>query len=731
MALCEICKRVDFRSLLVACIQQWQAGRAEAEDMTDNGDGYDVPSTLSGSSCINKHHSDVFEVGKCAPECHLCQIIFQAFERRGVKDPEDARGLPIILRAFNNKIQVCFSSGEEPIELCTLDLCVDDASVTEVFRTLDKDDDPPPILYKVNTDPGSESSLATASSWLQNCLRNHNLCQPPLEFHHPPKRLINVGNTTQHPFLVEMGPNSPPVKWLCLSYCWGGFEPAVKLTRANMNKLKSGMLSGGESLDSLDATVRDAILVARALDIPYIWIDALCILQDKDANEWNEQAPKMNEIYGGSVLTLVAASAKTVKDGFLTKRRLQQYVPISASDTPSGDAARDDPRANVFLSPEWPAQEDLANGPWNSRGWTMQEGLLPNRLLYYTSSQMMWKCKNEQRFERGVTKSLDHVLKNFDDRVHDPEYIWLETSDTFSKFKRFPYCLPAKWVKVEPEMFRLWYDLVENYSPRQFTNPGDRLVAVSGLAKVFGDAIRSEDYFAGLWKSDMIRGLMWYIEGATLIPRSPLDNDVFPTWSWASAGCGLVNHDHKDWNIPLSRVENAQVDLVDKRQPFGPLKTGSANTITLTGRLKRLPRLYNKAWECEDASMSALERHLSEMVERESPGKVELRYSSPSGVHFAALQMLRDHESLGLLVLESTREAPNNVYRRVGVVTLRGRDERNVCSPDLLAKIMMWENSLDTRLGPREWAGKEDEFHDKVLVEVMEETWKEESVVII
>jgi hypothetical protein len=234
----------------------------------------------------------------------------------------------------------------------------------------------------------------------------------------------------------------------------------------------------------------------------------------------------------------------------------------------------------------------------------------------------------------------------------------------------------------------------------------------------------------------MIRGLMWYTEGATLVPRTPL-NDNFPTWSWASAGYGLVKNDHEDEKKPLSRVENVQVDLVDKRQPFGPLKTGSTNTITLTGPLKRLARLYNEAWKCEDASMSELERHLSETIEMESPGKVERRYSSPSGVHFAVLQMLQGHQSLDLLVLELASEVPNNVYRRVGVLTLRGYQEQDICPPDVLAELKEMQDSLTARLGSRELAKGGYKLHNKVFVEVTEETWqeetpwKEETVVII
>ncbi|KAH6847128.1 heterokaryon incompatibility protein-domain-containing protein [Chaetomium sp. MPI-CAGE-AT-0009] len=707
MALCKKCRRVDFDSLIHDCLRQRHDRQAEYYNH--------IPPTraLSGWPFIKKRHRDILEVKKCAPECHLCQVIFQAFKqiKHMFKDPEDARGLPLVLRPYNNKIQVCYASGGGPIGLCNLDLYMDDANVTELFRTLGiKENDRPPILKKMNTDPGSDSSLATASSWLQNCLSNHSLCQPPLEFQNPPKRLINVGNTSQNPFLAEMGPDSPPVKWLCLSYCWGGVEPAVKLTRANMEKLKSGLLSAGETLESLDATVRDAILVARALDIPYIWIDALCILQDKETNDWNEQAPKMNEIYGGSVLTLVAASAKTVKDGFLTKRRLQ-YAPIALSDTPSGES-----RGKVFLSPEWPPEEDSTNGPWKSRGWTMQEGLLPNRLLYYTSSQMMWKCNEEERFERGVTKRLDTVQAD----ARDPESKWLETSDIFLKFKWFPHCITTKWLplRVRPEMFGLWYYLVEDYSRRQFTDPGDRLVAVSGLAKVFGDTIRSDKYFAGLWKQDMIRGLMWYTEGATLIPPKPLDNNMFPTWSWASAGRRHVKFDHDRRKMSLTRMERVQVDLVDKRQPFGPLKTGRTNTIILTGPLKRLPRLYNKEWRREDASMSELERYLSETIDRESSWEMGAGYSPPSGVHFAALQMLQGFEvtpsfvkpeSLDLLILESTGEAPNNVYRRFGVLTLRIKE-------------------LVGDIPTRRW---ENEVHSKVLFEVRRENWKEKTVIII
>jgi hypothetical protein len=111
----------------------------------------------------------------------------------------------------------------------------------------------------------------------------------------------------QKPFLVELSPQSQQVAWLSLSYCCGG-EPTLKLCLGNLDELKSEIF-----LDTLDPIIRDAILVSRALGVPYIWIDALCIIQDDNKKDWAEQATKMNQVYGGSILTLGAASAKSVK----------------------------------------------------------------------------------------------------------------------------------------------------------------------------------------------------------------------------------------------------------------------------------------------------------------------------------------------------------------------------------------------------------------------------------
>jgi hypothetical protein len=125
-------------------------------------------------------------------------------------------------------------------------------------------------------------------------------------------------------------------------------------------------------------------------------------------------------------------------------------------------------------------------------------------------------------------------------------------------------------------------------------------VALSGLAREFGNTIQCGEYVAGLWKPDLIRGLTWHADGAKLTgvpPTSPHSmgfvQNTFPSWSWASARYGVVKNVYKSSTgfQTLSRLEDVHIDLVDQQQPFNAVGHGS---VTLTGPLKKIPRLYNE-----------------------------------------------------------------------------------------------------------------------------------------
>ncbi|PVH74251.1 HET-domain-containing protein [Cadophora sp. DSE1049] len=591
-------------------------------------------------------------------------------------------------------------------------------------------DNSPPILKIMEKDPASQRSFEIASRWLKNCVESHSSCKPPIGFQKPPRRLIHVGNKTQNPFLVETSPDLQHAEWLTLSYCWGE-EPSMKLTDDTMNALKNGI-----PLGNFDATIQDAILVTRALGISYIWIDGLCILQDHD--EFREEASKMNEIYGGSTVVLVIASSDSVKNGFLKERDLN-YIPVAYSTDPA-----EDHRAKLFVSPEWDDSEREYNGPWSNRGWTMQEGLLPNRLLHYTASQIIWKCCEEQIFERGVVERVEDRISetltysDYGDIAFGSGLLW--KLPTFLRFKRFKAHLPTSLdypLMSHSETFRLWYDVVEEYTQRKFTNISDRLVAISSLARIYGNMIRNPTYVAGLWKEDLIRGLLWHVEGATLIPRGSADDilsshEAFPSWTWAGVGYEAVKNDLKTDNslCALSELEDIQIDLVHPRDPFGAVKSGS---VTIAGPLRRLPRLYNKEWTSEKASMSKLERYISGIIDEENQGSVAHKYSSPPGDHFSVLQMLKGTGLLHLLVLEATGDILNgiNVYRRAGILELRYIDPSSYASPELIATMKKMETSITARLGPRKEPRTVRMTPNAVFMEVERGNWVKETVMII
>ena len=71
----------------------------------------------------------------------------------------------------------------------------------------------------------------------------------------------------------------------------------------------------GFLLDRLLATLKDAVVLTRDLGIEYIWIDALCIVQDSRL-EWAAEARKMMAYYANAYVTIVPKLSKGSGDGF-------------------------------------------------------------------------------------------------------------------------------------------------------------------------------------------------------------------------------------------------------------------------------------------------------------------------------------------------------------------------------------------------------------------------------
>jgi hypothetical protein len=126
----------------------------------------------------------------------------------------------------------------------------------------DRDDLACLLLNEIVGDSGSKSSLSVAKKWLDECVANHEHCSSLREqIKILPTRVIDVGSSMVNPRLHQ---GSVPGRWVALSYTLGGISSFV-LTRKSLEKLENGL-----PLEEFPATIRDAIVVTRALGIQYL-----------------------------------------------------------------------------------------------------------------------------------------------------------------------------------------------------------------------------------------------------------------------------------------------------------------------------------------------------------------------------------------------------------------------------------------------------------------------------
>jgi hypothetical protein len=94
---------------------------------------------------------------------------------------------------------------------------------------------------------------------------------------------------------------------------------------------------------TLPRTFQDSIDIARTLRLPYIWIDAFCIIQEDPVN-WEREATRMQQIYSGSTVKIAASGAKDTSAGFFTHETPQfrsASVPAKRTFFTFENSARD------------------------------------------------------------------------------------------------------------------------------------------------------------------------------------------------------------------------------------------------------------------------------------------------------------------------------------------------------------------------------------------------------
>ena len=101
-----------------------------------------------------------------------------------------------------------------------------------------------------------------------------------------------------------------------------------------------------------------------------------------------------------------------------------------------------------------------------------------------------------------------------------------------------PDTMPSRRKTAEKHAYNFWDDTIEAYPIKDLTREEDKLVAISGIAKKVQDVVKDE-YVAGLWKRNMIYGLLWRrVDRWAPMPQ----NWRAPSWSWASTTGPIHRH---------------------------------------------------------------------------------------------------------------------------------------------------------------------------------------------
>lgn len=173
-------------------------------------------------------------------------------------------------------------------------------------------------------------------------------------------------------------------RYIALSYVWGssplGSSHLASRLNLQFEASTSRLLQTPGSFDSLDLpqTVADVLDLARALNIPYVWIDRLCICQDSIADK-SVQISKMHAIYNAACLTVIAAAGVDVNAGLPglregTRHQKQHEIVVVPSCSPDCPISHDHNQAGLSLmttlSPWIRFSAYLDATVWSHRGKT-------------------------------------------------------------------------------------------------------------------------------------------------------------------------------------------------------------------------------------------------------------------------------------------------------------------------------------------------------------------------
>ncbi|KAI8691935.1 HET domain-containing protein [Fusarium sp. Ph1] len=269
--------------------------------------------------------------------------------------------------------------------------------------------------------------------------------------------------------------------------------PVFELLQCNLDFLQTpGALDkiGPE----LPRAITDAMELVRSLGERYLWVDALCLIQDHP-RDMKGGIEIMNSILRGSHFAIVVASGTDVQSGIPGVR--------PGSRQPSQHIAQLNSKMKIAVthSMYW----YLQNSAYSHQGWRLQELVLPRRTLIFVNNQVYFRCTQANWCEETAADLQEKWLDPDDDcilRVASPGAGNLAAWDVYQK-------------------------LCEDYSDRTPEHDGDALRALSGILRQLGGELTS--WYADGLPANYLNSALLFLSMDGTLRRRP----GFASYSWA------------------------------------------------------------------------------------------------------------------------------------------------------------------------------------------------------
>lgn len=299
--------------------------------------------------------------------------------------------------------------------------------------------------------------------------------------------------------------SSAKCRYVALSYVWGE-AAAFRTTKCNLASLKEPRSIRADADDlSIPNTIRDALRLVSMLGQRYLWVDSFCIVQD-DQEVKQKHLNSMASIYANAYFTIVAADGSNANHGLrgIGGGAKPRNVACDIVRLPNGnDMIAQRPRA-------W----DPETTPWQSRGWTFQEGHFSRRVLIF-NGLVSWVCRTAI----------------WEEHISSP------TEDTIVAARHEPSChnldhlagQHGTWPDVDK-----WTSIAGEFNQKKLTYESDVVDAFSGITSAL----------SGQFSGGVLWGIPEMFFDYLIIwrPVTPLRRrkahigssfeNILPSWSW-------------------------------------------------------------------------------------------------------------------------------------------------------------------------------------------------------